>query len=56
LAAAIKSDSGVDAKLIGGAGGIFDVKVDGKMIFSKHETGRFPEDAEILEMLAPHRA
>jgi selenoprotein W-related protein len=55
LAAAIKKASGVDAKLIGGAGGIFDVQADGKVIFSKHETGRFPEDAEIIEVLAPQR-
>jgi selenoprotein W-related protein len=37
--------------LIAGRGGIFDVEVDGKLIFSKHEVGRFPEDAEILEKL-----
>jgi hypothetical protein len=27
------------------------VKVDGKLIFSRHETGRFPEDDEILAEL-----
>jgi selenoprotein W-related protein len=37
--------------LIAGRGGIFDVEVDGEMIFSKHEQGRFPEDNEILEKL-----
>jgi hypothetical protein len=26
--------------------------VDGDSIFSKHETGRFPEESEILEALA----
>ncbi len=45
----------MQAKLIEGAGGIFDVKVDGRLVYSKHETGRFPEDAEILDLLAPHR-
>jgi len=38
--------------LIAGRGGIFDVEVDGKMIFSKHDVGRFPEDSEILEQLS----
>jgi selenoprotein W-related protein len=56
LAAAIKKACGVETKLIEGSGGVFDVKADGKLVFSKHETGRFPEDAEILDMLAPHRA
>jgi hypothetical protein len=27
------------------------VLADGAMVFSKHETGRFPEDGEILEAL-----
>ena len=43
----------MEPKLIPGAGGIFDVKVDGKLIFSKHEVGRFPEEAEIIQALAP---
>jgi selenoprotein W-related protein len=46
----------VDAELIGGGGGVFDVTADGKLVFSKHEQGRFPEDDEILsslEKLAP---
>jgi selenoprotein W-related protein len=39
-------------ELIAGRGGIFDVEVDGRMIFSKHDAGRFPEDSEILDQLA----
>jgi selenoprotein W-related protein len=35
-----------------GGGGIFDVRVDGQLIYSKHQTGRFPEDQEILTALA----
>jgi selenoprotein W-related protein len=42
---------GVDARLVRGDDGIFDVVVDGKRIFSKHETGRFPKDEEILAKL-----
>jgi hypothetical protein len=30
---------------------VFDVAADGKLIFSKHKTHRFPEDAEILRAL-----
>lgn len=38
--------------MIEGRGGIFDVRVDGNLIYSKHETGQFPENAEILGKLA----
>jgi selenoprotein W-related protein len=51
LAAAIKSEFGVDPTLIEGGGGIFDVKADGDMVFSKKDVGRFPEDSEVLEQL-----
>ena len=29
----------------------FDVVVDGRLIFSKHEVDRFPTDGEILDQL-----
>jgi selT/selW/selH-like putative selenoprotein len=32
-------------------GGVFEVVLDGKLIFSKKALGRFPENAEILEMV-----
>jgi len=34
-----------------GSGGVFDVSVDGKVIFSKHEQGRFPDAAEIEKLI-----
>jgi selenoprotein W-related protein len=37
--------------LIEGSGGVFDVKVDDKLIYSKFQTGRFPEHDEILAEL-----
>jgi hypothetical protein len=30
---------------------VFDVVVDGKKLFSKHETGRFPEPGEVLGLI-----
>jgi selenoprotein W-related protein len=42
---------GVAATLIKGSGGIFDVVVDGRKLFSKHQTGRFPEPGEIAALL-----
>lgn len=37
-----------DLKLVTGGSGVFDVTVDGTMIYSKHETGRHAEEGEVL--------
>ncbi len=42
---------GVDPELIKGDSGVFDVVVDGARIYSKDETGRFPEHDEVLSQL-----
>ncbi len=52
MAAAIRRATGVEAEFVRGDGGIFDVVVDGALIFSKDEAGRFPEDDEILSKLS----
>lgn len=45
-------DSGADkCELIGGGGGVFDVVVDDRLIFSKHQIGRFPEPGEIAGLI-----
>jgi selT/selW/selH-like putative selenoprotein len=35
-----------------GSKGQFDVVLDGRLLFSKQAKGRFPEDGEILAVLA----
>jgi len=30
-----------------GKGGIFDITVEGRLAYSKHQTGRFPTDEEV---------
>lgn len=39
--------SGACVELIPGSGGVFEVEQDGKLIFSKKELGRFPEEGEV---------
>jgi selenoprotein W-related protein len=39
-------------KLITGSGGRFEVTIDGALVFSKLETGRFPDAKEIKEAIA----
>jgi hypothetical protein len=42
---------GVEPKLERSGGGIFDVIVDGRILFSKHVEGRFPQEQEVLDKL-----
>ncbi|MGH7352154.1 MAG: SelT/SelW/SelH family protein [Candidatus Methylomirabilales bacterium] len=37
--------------LVPGTGGIFEVKVDGKVIFSRNQEGRFPESKELKQLV-----
>jgi selenoprotein W-related protein len=36
--------------VVTGSKGIFDVHVDGELLYSKHETGRHADPGEILEL------
>ena len=42
---------GIEAELIAGSGGIFDVVVDGELRYSKHESGSFPDEVELIRQL-----
>jgi selT/selW/selH-like putative selenoprotein len=44
-------DRNIEPEFEGGKGGIFDVTVDGKRVFSKHQMNRFPESREIIEAI-----
>tara|TARA_B100001142_G_C14149310_1_gene583869 strand:- start:683 stop:871 length:189 start_codon:yes stop_codon:yes gene_type:complete len=39
-----------DVRLIPGGSGIFDVTVDGELIYSKHENGRHIKSGEIIDL------
>lgn len=39
---------GVEVKLIRGSGGQFEVVLDGTLIYSKKQVGRFPEPGEVV--------
>jgi len=46
---------GAEAVLHAGDDGIYDVVVDGTLVFSKHEAGRFPDDGEIVALVKAQR-
>ena len=51
MQAAIKNEFGLTADLEGGHSGIFDVAIDGAVVYSKHETYRFPTNEEIFDKI-----
>jgi selenoprotein W-related protein len=40
-----------DLKLVPAGGGCFEVKVDGELIYSKLETGKFPDEKWVLDQV-----
>ena len=54
MAAELSSELGIEAELIGGTKGIFDVRVDEELVFSKYEVGRFPEPGEVTRAVGAH--
>ena len=52
MAAEIKRATGVESQLIRSSGGVFEVTVDGDLIFSKKAAGHFPEESAILKAIA----
>ena len=56
VAAKLKAQFSVEPTLIAAGGGIFDVKVDDQLVYSKHQTGQFPdEDALVADLAAQYR-
>ena len=47
----MKETFDLDAQLIEGSNGVFDVRLDNRLIFSKDQTGRFPENDEIVSLI-----
>lgn len=41
-----------DLRLVMGSKGVFDVEVDGEVLYSKHATGRHAEPGEVLALFA----
>ena len=51
MQAAIKSKYGMTAELREGVGGIFEVSIDGDVVYTNETTYRFPTDEEIFEKI-----
>jgi selT/selW/selH-like putative selenoprotein len=47
----LRDELGVEAELVMGDRGVFDVIVDGTVIFSKHGVGGFPDESALVESI-----
>jgi selT/selW/selH-like putative selenoprotein len=47
----LEKEFGASPKLIKSSGGVFEVKVDGELVFSKAALGRFPDAGEVAAAL-----
>lgn len=48
----MKEQFDLDAELVDGGGGVFEVALDGRLVFSKKELGRFPNNGEVEHAVA----
>jgi len=51
LSAELKSAFEANVVVERGHSGIYDISLDGELIFSKYSLGRFPEEGEIVEII-----
>ncbi len=40
-----------EVALVPGTGGVFDIRLDGQLLFSRKDTGRFPEAKEVKQLI-----
>jgi len=56
MAAALQNAFGRKVELIEAEDGVFDVAVNGEVVYSKRDEGDFPSDPEIVELVRGHRS
>jgi selenoprotein W-related protein len=48
----LKAQPSAQVRLRRSGGGVFEITVDGRLVYSKKATGQFPTDEEVLRSLA----
>lgn len=44
-------DDLAEVALVPGTGGVFDIRLDGELLFSRKDAGRFPEAKEVKQLV-----
>lgn len=45
----------MESELVASRGGVFEVTIGGQLVFSKSETGRFPDEGEVVALIEARR-
>jgi len=48
----LRREFDVEVELLASSGGVYEIVVDGKNIFSKKTLNRFPDDGEIIQLIS----
>jgi len=48
----LKKHCGADVSLLKSSGGVFEVVVEGELVYSKKATGTFPDEGLLLKQIA----
>ena len=56
MAAELEQTLGITPELIESSGGVFEIQLDGKLIFSKKKLERFPNDGEVIKLVKTETA
>ena len=54
MAAVIEKEFGLSSDFIEGHGGIFEVALDGRVVYTNGSQGGIPSDDQVLEAVRPH--
>jgi len=52
LAALLENHCDAEVELVKSGGGVFEVMVEGELVYSKKETGSFPDEMQLLKQIA----
>jgi selenoprotein W-related protein len=55
LADLLKKHCNAEVELVKSSGGVFEVTVDGELVYSKKATGTFPEEKPLLKLITEKR-
>lgn len=51
MADELERELGIHSELVESSGGVFEIEYEGKLLFSKKELGRFPNEGEIKGLM-----
>ena len=51
MAAELKNTFGFESELVKSSGGVFEIEINGKLLFSKASLGRFPDEGEVRNLV-----